>query len=291
MKFERTLNIKNAVILVVIAGIANFILLGLVLLGIHLFYPTFPVDGLSPLIWLCSLIINLGTIIFAIQFFGVEVKNQFNKIKLKPTFLFSLLTVLIFLLILPLVNPIDFFEKIANYKITTHQYDLKVLNPPNFFNVLYFFLMVILTPIIEEILYRGIILHLFLQRYSVKISLILSSLIFAFIHFKFIGFGYLFLYGLLFGFAYYKTNSLFTSILLHFLINLMASTTSNQYIELNNTNFTKYILFIAVLLTTAFIVFNALNKGTNSINFDTKIFTKKSKTPLQEIKDKSVENE
>ena len=151
--------------------------------------------------------------------------------------------------------------------------------------------MVIITPVIEEILYRGIILNLLLKKYSVLVSIILSSIIFAFIHLKFIGIGYLFLYGLLFGFAYYKTKSLFTSILLHFLINLMAVTTSHQYLELNSTTIPKYFLYTVIILTATFIVFNSLNKGANSIKLETKIILRKSKMPFKEIKEKSIENE
>lgn len=291
MKLEKSLNIKNAIILVVIASIVKLILFGLVVIGMKFFYPSFPIYGFSSLQLFSSLIIDFITIFFAIRLFSVDLKEQLNKIGLTTTFLFSLLAILIFLLILPLVNPVDFFGKIANHKITAHHLDFIIFESPDFFNFFYFFLMVIITPIIEEILYRGIIFNLFLKKYSVIISITLSSLIFAFIHLKFIGIGYLFLYGLLFGFAYYKTKSLFTPILLHFLINLMAVTTSHKYLELNSTTFPKYFLYTTVLLTAAFIVFNSLNKGTNSLRIETKIFRRKNKMPFPEIKEKSIENE
>lgn len=291
MKLEKTLNIKNAIILVIIASIVKLILFGIVVIGMKFLYPSFPIYGFSTLQLFSSLIIDFITIIFAIRLFNVDIKKQLNKIRLTTTFLFSLLAILIFLFILPLVNPVDFFEKLANHKITAHKLNFTFLKNPNFNNIFYFFLMVIITPIIEEILYRGIILNLFLKKYSVIISLILSSLIFAFIHLKFIGFGYLFLDGLLLGFAYYKTKSLFTSILLHFLTNLMAMTTSHQYLELNSTTFPKYFLYTTILLTAALIVFNSLNKGTNSIKFETKILTRKNKMPSPEIREKSIEND
>lgn len=267
MNLEKTLNIKNAIIIIVIASIVKLILVVLTLIGRKYFYPSFPIYGFSTLHLFFSLIIDSLTIIFAIRFFNVDINEQLNKVRLKTIVLFTILAILIFLLILPLVNPFDFFKKLANHKITGHHFNLMIFEKPDFNNIPYFFLMVIITPIIEEILYRGIILNLFLKKYSVKISLIVSSLIFAFIHLRFIGIGYLFLYGLLFGFAYYKTKSLFTSILLHFIINLMAVTTSNQYLELNNTTFPKYFLYTVILLIAAFIVFKSLNKGANSIKF------------------------
>lgn len=291
MNPDKTLNIRNTIILIGIALLAKFILFGLVVLGIKYFFQPLPINSYSNYHLLTSLIIDLVTIIFAARFFNVDIKEQLNKISLTTTLLFSLLAILIFQLILPLVNPVDFFEKISIQIITTHQLDLIIFKNPNFYNIFYFFLMVIITPVIEEILYRGIILNLLLKKYSILVSIILSSIIFAFIHLKFIGIGYLFLYGLFFGFAYYKTKSLFTSILLHFLINLMAVTTSHQYLELNSTTIPKYFLYTVIILTATFIVFNSLNKGANSIKLETKIILRKSKMPFKEIKEKSIENE
>lgn len=285
----KTLNIRNAIILIGIALLAKFVLFGLVVLGIKYFFQPLPINGYSNYHLLASLIIDFVTIIFAVRFFNVDIKKQLNRIKIHTTLLFSLLAILIFLLILPLVNPLDFFEKIANQKITTHKLDYLIFKNHSFNNLFYFFLMVIITPVIEEILYRGIILNLFLKKYSILFSITLSSVIFAFIHLKFIGIGYLFLYGLLFGFAYYKTKSLFTSILLHFLINLMAVTTSHQYLELNSTTISKYFLFTAIILTATFIVFNSLNKGANSIKLDTKTIFRKM--PFKQIEEKTSENE
>lgn len=291
MKIPGILNIKNAIIIIVIAAVTKLVLWGLASIGINFFYQSFPIYGYRTLILSSSLIIDFVTIFIAVRLFNVDLNEQLNKIKLITIFLFSILAIIIWLLILPLVNPLDFFEKLANHKITIHQYDITIIEKPIFNNIIYFFLMVIITPIIEEILYRGIIFNLLLKKYSVNISLIVSSLIFAFVHLRFIGFGYLFLYGLLFGFAYYKTKSIFTPIIIHFVINLMASTTSYQYIELNNTMLPKYLLCIFVLVTAAVIIFNFLNKGANSIKFETKIFSKKSKILIPKIKEKTNYNE
>ncbi len=291
MKLHEILNIKNAIIIIVIAAVAKIVFFGLVVIGMKFLYPSFPIYGFSSLQLFLSLIIDSLTIILAVRLFNVKISDQLNKIKLVTIFLFSLLAILIFNLTLPLVNPIDFFEKLANNKITVHQYDFMIFEKPNFNSIFYFFLMVIITPIIEEILYRGIILNLFLKKYSLKISLIVSSLIFAFVHIEISRFGYLFLSGMLFGFAYYKTKSIYTSIFIHFVINIMAMATSYKYIELNNTTFPKYFLYTAILLTAVFIVFSSLNKGANSIKFATKTLTTKREMPHPKTNDKSTEDE
>lgn len=291
MKLPEILNIKNAIIIIVIATVVKLILLGLAAIGINFFYQSFPIYGYGTLNLSSSLIIDFATIFIAVRLFNVDLNEQLNKIRLITMFLFSLLAIIIWLLILPLVNPLDFFEKLANHKITIHQYDITIFEKPIFNNIFYFFLMVIITPIIEEILYRGIIFNLLLKKYSVTISLTISSLIFAFVHLRFIGFGYLFLYGMLFGFAYYKTKSILTPIFIHFVINLMAMTSKNQYVELNNTTFSKYFLYATLLTAAAIIVFNSLNKGANSIKFERNIFSRKRNMSLKAIKEKPIDNE
>lgn len=284
MKSVRILNIKNAIAIIVIATIVKLILMGLATIGINFYYQSFSIYGFRTLNLFSSLIIDFVTIIIAVRLFNVDLNEQLNNIKLKTIFLFFLLAIFVFLIILPFVNPLDFFEKLTNHKITIHHFNITIFEKPIIYNILYFFLMVIITPILEEILYRGIILNLFLKKYSLKISLIVSSLIFAFFHLRFIGIGYLFLYGLLFGFAYIKTKSLLTPILIHVLINFMATTTSNQYIEINNTTLPKYFLYLIVLLAGTFLIFSLLNKGENSIKFKYKILTKKSKKYLLQTK-------
>ena len=118
MNPDKTLNIRNAIILIGIALLAKFILFGLVVLGIKYFFQPLPINSYSNYHLLTSLIIDLVTIIFAARFFNVDIKEQLNKISLTTTLLFSLLAILIFQLILPLVNPVDFFKK---YRIKKSQ--------------------------------------------------------------------------------------------------------------------------------------------------------------------------
>jgi uncharacterized protein len=77
----------------------------------------------------------------------------------------------------------------------------------------------IAAPILEEILFRGIILHGFLKNYGASFSIAFSSLLFALIHGNVAqGLG-AFLMGLFMGWLYWKTKSLYLPILLHFINN------------------------------------------------------------------------
>ncbi len=83
----------------------------------------------------------------------------------------------------------------------------------------------IVTPVIEEILYRRIFLHQFLKQYSPWLAIILSSFLFAMPHVPAIVYPELlvpFLFsGLFLGLIYYKTQSVSLCIISHFVMNAL----------------------------------------------------------------------
>ncbi len=88
--------------------------------------------------------------------------------------------------------------------------------------VLMFFLISIAAPILEEMLFRGIILKYLLKKYRPLTAIILSAFIFGLFHmniWQFVGAGLL---GLLLGYMYWRSGTLFYSVLLHFLNNSLA---------------------------------------------------------------------
>ncbi len=80
----------------------------------------------------------------------------------------------------------------------------------------------IIAPVLEELLFRGIILKGFLNNYSIKIAIIFSALIFAAAHFNVRQGIITFFMGLFLGWLYYKTKSLLLPIFSHFLNNSLA---------------------------------------------------------------------
>lgn len=79
----------------------------------------------------------------------------------------------------------------------------------------------IIAPIIEEILFRGILLRGFLKHYSVRKSIILSALLFGLAHMNPWQFVSAFAAGIILGWWYVKTNSITTTIFGHALNNGM----------------------------------------------------------------------
>lgn len=82
-------------------------------------------------------------------------------------------------------------------------------------------LIVIVGPIVEEVVYRGIILEGLQRKYKESFSIILSALIFGAIHLNIYQFVPAFVLGLLFGYIYMKTKCLTLCVLGHALNNSM----------------------------------------------------------------------
>lgn len=82
--------------------------------------------------------------------------------------------------------------------------------------------IVVVAPIFEEIICRGIFLEGFLKRYNQWVALTASAILFGAIHGNLPQFLYATVLGLALGYVYMKTKSLILSIMLHALNNLAA---------------------------------------------------------------------
>lgn len=80
----------------------------------------------------------------------------------------------------------------------------------------------IIAPIIEEVVFRGIILNGMLKRYSPTTAIVISSLIFAIIHGNIHQAVNAFVLALIIGYVFYKTRSIYLAIFCHFINNASA---------------------------------------------------------------------
>jgi len=78
-------------------------------------------------------------------------------------------------------------------------------------------------PLAEEILFRGLIFGALEKRWGIKGAILISAFLFTCIHFQLVGFLYLFCFGLVLGWARWKSGSLGLPVLLHSLNNMAAS--------------------------------------------------------------------
>jgi len=80
----------------------------------------------------------------------------------------------------------------------------------------------ILPAISEELLFRGVILNSFNKKYNSVIAILFSALIFGVYHMNWIQGIFAFLLGLILGYSYLKSNSLWVPIIIHFINNAIA---------------------------------------------------------------------
>ena len=96
----------------------------------------------------------------------------------------------------------------------------RMLNVDTIGGLLLNLIIIALIPAIgEELTFRGVIQQALTRKMNPHIAIILSAAIFSFIHFQFYGFLTRMFLGMLLGYMFYITGSLWTSILMHFLNN------------------------------------------------------------------------
>lgn len=79
----------------------------------------------------------------------------------------------------------------------------------------------VLIPVIEELVFRGIILGEFLSTMNADIAVFLSALIFGTMHMQPVQIGYALVCGLILGYVYLYSNSLYLSIAIHIIFNVL----------------------------------------------------------------------
>jgi membrane protease YdiL (CAAX protease family) len=85
-----------------------------------------------------------------------------------------------------------------------------------------FLLICVLGPTLEELLFRGVILKNLLHKYSALVAISGSAFFFAIMHYNIVQFVAALLLGLLIGFVYVLTESLYYSIYIHVLNNILS---------------------------------------------------------------------
>ena len=140
----------------------------------------------------------------------------------------------------------------------------KMLNVNTIGGLLLNLLIIALIPAVgEELTFRGVLQQSLTRKMNPHLAIFLSAAIFSFIHFQFYGFLPRLFLGVLLGYMFYITNSLWASMLMHFLNNGTAVVLyylSNKGIIEDAEHFGEtqnvWILFASALLTSGLIVFS-----------------------------------
>lgn len=150
-----------------------------------------------------------------------------------------------------------------------------------FATVIFVLAHAVLAPILEEILFRSLILER-LRRYGDVFAVITSALLFMLLHASFSSFAYAFISGVIFGFLAVYTGSLLCPMIIHALNNIISVTMVilSDRITPESTDLIYIgllLLFAAVSIIAAFAL---QKKGKFKLTFDGRMLTKGRKASI-----------
>jgi membrane protease YdiL (CAAX protease family) len=231
----------------------------------------FPLFFVSPFVFLRKLIFFTENI-FAITLFGIYffalLMFYFFKNDKQINFNFKINKIIILLILL-----IFFFQVGIHVPLNLYLYGFNAseLSKINTTFIISQFIALIITAIIEEFIFRGMILKGYLMKYKPIKAIIVSAVFFGIIHLNPLQiFGAITL-GLITGYVYYYSKSIGITIILHVLYNITAYVfifLKNNYVFLkikktsNSYEFySKYTMIISFLIFVYLLYYVSKNKN------------------------------
>ncbi len=165
--------------------------------------------------------------------FAVDFSVTHKKVVLPMVIVSMLLTVCL----LPLVTRLPAFPSWSS----------QILQPPTDTMIFAVLTAVVLAPILEELIFRGIILDGLLETYSPNIAIFVTSLLFGIYHLNLIQFIYGFIIGIFLGWVYYHSKSLSLPMLIHAVVNATGLLLMNRWITFDLTLGAFLVLILGLL--------------------------------------------
>lgn len=133
-------------------------------------------------------------------------------------------------------------------------------------NVLYSLIAYgIFIPIVEELLFRGVILGEFRKAMPPAWALIAHALIFAILHFQIVQASYAFLGGLILGAIYLYYRSIYASILAHMIFNILGGVLRQHLGETHRVNeIVVYLSLFCFVAATLLVIYKGIQRSRNS---------------------------
>ena len=121
----------------------------------------------------------------------------------------------------------------------------------------------ILVPLLEELLFRGIIFSLLEKIKKGWFAVIVSALLFALAHISPVQIVYTFIMGLISGLIYYKTKDLRWTILMHMVINILSTFAEPEYMHayLSAWNLFTVVMIVPVVFLVAHLLRHSEKKA------------------------------
>ena len=185
----------------------------------------------------------IGTFITPILIFGYIIGFDFN-FKRSVNRQSALIVVAIMILVTPIVSfllewnmSINFPEWMSKYDMNSEEIILAFLNMNTYWDLLFNIIVMAIIPAFgEELLFRGLLQKsLFKKIGEIHISIFITALLFSAIHFHLDGLLPRFFLGVILGYLFYWSQSLWIPIIAHFINNTMAIIFSYPFFKSSNT--------------------------------------------------------
>ncbi|MXV37795.1 CPBP family intramembrane metalloprotease [Flavobacteriaceae bacterium Ap0902] len=222
--------------------------------------PTYYIPALSILLLPLSFFLGFGSVAFVllkIKGMGLADIRDFLHLKLNP--LQGVLAVLLYGVSLPLAEYLSMVVPVDGTPFLEDLYEFFTESMKIIFEqkIAAFIMVCLLAPLLEEFIFRGIILRgLLHSNVNPWVAIILTGFLFGAAHmnpWQFMGAGFL---GIIFGFVYWRTQSLWLVIFLHFLNNSIAYAITMYNDSLEETVFEpNFQLIIGSVLLTILVIF------------------------------------
>lgn len=164
---------------------------------------------------------------------------KFRKIYIAPVVISTLgLAIIVFLIDMATKN----YPSVQDFTIN----DINVNNIDKTKFVFSVITIVLICPITEELLFRGVLLPSFIKRFKLKYAILFNSLLFSILHLGLIKMSYIFLLGILLCLFAVKIGSVLPSIIAHVIFNVVPFLFTNSYKDINDTSIINYLFLLVV---------------------------------------------
>ena len=217
-------NLIEATIFMLLLNFSSFIFLLIPLFN----YSVLSID----IIRYVNVVLMIGWMLYFKNRWKLNLGNYITKESIETLLIIFAITAILFIATYPIAFPNRFVKYILNNEIYffTTQFSFQEISIKT---ALYYFPLHIIGPIIEELIFRGLIQQKLYESYNPLKSILLTSVLFTLLHFPPERFFNIFLTGIFFGFIFHRFKSLSLSIFAHLSFNLFVSLTIHKGYEID----------------------------------------------------------
>ncbi len=225
----------------------------------------FLILGFVPQIMGYAPLVEYRTSVFISSFFYLFFISILQKrwgVNLKKMFVYPNSTVSVIIVILSIsfyfvsayvIQSIEDYSSFFSGYIYSIQFKIPSLQTAEIIQILN---IALVSPIVEEIFFRGLVFSFLLKETGFLKSIIFSSILFSLFHFRFNNLFFLFILGCVLAFILYKTGSILLSIAAHMIFNLFSVFSENLKIPITSiSNIQLLFMLLTLAICTCSLVF------------------------------------